>query len=773
MIMATIKKIILGFLGLLFSAPGIAQKIELKGKVLDRSSREPLVSALIKVKNTSLYTLSDENGDFSVQFDKKASYLVSASYIGYKEETKRINLNTARTVEFLMESNLQLQEVVITSDIADEKVKSLAMGVEKLTAVEIKRMPALMGEVDVIKAIQLLPGVQTASEGGSGYSVRGGSPDQNLILIDDAQVYNASHLLGFFSVFNNDVLSGLDLYKGDMPLKYGGRLSSLLEVRTKSKQPEKFKGTGGLGLISSRLTLECPIGEKTSFLIGGRRSYADLFLKLSSNKSLRESAVYFYDLNLKLTHRFSNKDIVDISSYYGKDIFDAQPGKFYYGNLASSMSWRHIYSDVLSSKISLNISGYDYGLESKLEGAQAMWKSNIADYKLRVDMLHNISDLWNMSYGLAGTIHRFKPGMVTLSDTDTDFEVEGSNALEHTLYFSNEQKLSDVFSIKYGARLNVFQNIGKATVFDYDEKYEVADSTVYKKGEIYNTYTVVEPRVGFVYQTGESSSVKGNYVRNTQFIQLANNSASGSPLDVWFSASPNIKPQIVDMVSAGYFRNLNDNMYETSLELYYKWQDNVIDFAEHAGLILNDKLEGEVRTGKGKSYGAELMVRKNKGQLTGFFNYTLSRAERTIPEINGGKTFLSPYDKTHSVNMVANYALSKKHAVSAIWVYATGNPTTYPSGSFGIGGEYFPIYSGRNEYRRPDYHRLDLSYTYTPNPDSKKRWRSEWIFSLYNAYSKKNPWIIMYSQNEDTGTPYAEMMYLFGIVPSISYNFKF
>ncbi|MDR2774691.1 MAG: TonB-dependent receptor [Tannerella sp.] len=762
-----------------FFFTGVAQKIELKGRVIDRSTNEPLASALIKVKEVSLATLSGEDGNYSILFDKGGVYVISVSYVGFGEVSKKIDLHRSQTVDFILDNNTQLDEVLVTSTAPDERVKSLNMGVEKLSAVEIKRMPALMGEVDIIRAIQFLPGVQTTSEGGTGFSVRGGSPDQNLILLDNTTVYNASHLMGFFSIFNNDVLSGIDLYKGDMPLKYGGRLSSLLEVRTKNDHPEQITATGGIGLIFSRLTLEGPVGENTSWLLGGRRSYADLFLKLLSDEALRKSSIYFYDFNAKLTHRFSNRDIVDINGYYGKDKFGAEPGDFQYGNGAASMSWRHVYSDMLSSKVSFNISDYDYGLQSKLESAKAMWESSITDYMLRVDMTHSISEKWNLTYGLSSILHRFRPGFVKM-DTSSGgeaasikYEVEGSNALEHSVYLSNEQKFSEKLSVKYGARLSAFQNIGKAMVYRYSENYRITDSLVYKPGEIYNTYVAVEPRLGFVLHLSGNSSLKGNYLHNVQFMQLANNSASGSPLDVWFPASPNIKPQVLDMFSAGYFRNLADNMYETSVELYYKNQENVIDFAEHANLMLNKKLEGEVRTGKGKAYGIEFMIRKNKGRLTGFVNYTLSRSERTIPGVNKGKTYLSPYDKTHNFNIVTNYELSKKCSFSLIWVYATGNPTTYPSGRFEIDGEYFPIYSGRNEYRYPDYHRMDMSFTYIPRPDSKKRWRGEWNFSLYNAYGKKNPWMITYSQNEDTGIPYAEMMYLFGVVPSVTYNFKF
>jgi len=749
-----------------------AQKIEVKGRITERSTGEPLEGAVVRIKETRQNAVADVNGYYSVSIAQKGDYTVSASYIGFNTETRKINLQAAQTVDFQMENNVVLAEVVVSSTASDERVKSLSMGVERLTALEIKQMPALMGEVDVLKAIMLLPGVQTASEGGSGYSVRGGSPDQNLILLDNTTVYNPSHLLGFFSVFNNDVLSGVDLYKGDLPLRYGGRLASLLEVRTKDSYPEKLKGEGGIGLISSRLTLEGPIGGKTSWLVGGRRSYADLFLKLSSEAALRRSSVYFFDLNGKLTHRVSQRDLIDFNAYYGKDNFSADVGKFFYGNGVASLSWRHILNETLSSRLSVNTTQYDYGLESKLEGAQATWTSNISDYMLRLDLTHSINDLWNMTYGLSSIYHRFQPGHASMPGV-VDYKVDGSNALEHGLYFSNEQKLSESIAVKYGARLSVFQNIGKKTVYRYDEDYLPSDSTTYGVGEVYNTYYGFEPRVGFVWRTGESSSVKGNYVHNVQFMQLANNSASGSPLDVWFPVSPNIRPQVADMYSAGYFHNLQEDMYELSAEAYYKSQRNVIDFAEHANLLLNNHIEAEVRTGKGQAYGLELMARKNRGTLTGFINYTLSRSERTIPEVNGGKTYLSPYDKTHSLNVVATYKLSDKFSLSAIWMYATGNPTTYPSGRFEIDGDYYPIYSGRNEYRRPDYHRLDLSLTYIPRRNANRRWQGEWNVSLYNAYNKKNPWMITYNQDDDNGVPYAEMLYLFGIVPSITYNFKF
>ena len=671
-----------------------------------------------------------------------------------------------------LKDTVKLREVVISGQKSDKNVSSVDMGVEKLSIKAIKKMPALMGEVDIIKAIQLLPGVQPTSEGSSGFSVRGGSPDQNLILLDNTTVYNPSHMMGFFSIFNNDVISGLELYKGDIPIKHGGRLSSLLDVQTKEDRATRFSGSGGLGLISSRLMLEGPVGENTSWLVSGRRSYADLFLKLSNDESINSAILYFYDLNVKISHKFSNRDRLSLNGYYGKDAFGAAPGEFKYGNGAASLTWLHVFSDKLYGKFSLNATSYDYGMATKLDGIKMNWNASMFDWMLRADFSHTLNDMFHLNYGLTSTWHRINPGLVVSPLMSNDYDVENAYAFENTLYLSNEQEITDALTVKYGLRWSVFQNIGPGTLYHYDNNHQVQDSVRYGSGEIYNTYSTFEPRLGLVYKLDKNSSVKANYAHNVQFMQLANNSASGSPMDVWFLANPNVKPQQVNMFSAGYFRNFKNDMFEASAEVYYKDLRNVIDFADHAKLILNTHLEGEVRSGTGKAYGIELMLRKTAGRLTGFTNYTLSRSERTIPEINNGKTYLAPYDKTHVFNMVMNYEISPKINISANWVFATGNPTTYPTGRMNIAGEYFPIYSGRNEYRMPNYDRLDFSLNYIPHPASKKKWRSEWNFSLYNAYGRKNAWIISYKQ-EEGNPPVAEMTYLFGVIPSITYNFKF
>jgi hypothetical protein len=730
------------------------------------------MEAVVFVKGANpVHATTDEEGAYALSL-KKGTYKLVASYLGYHQKEITVHADRDQTVDFELDMNTLLNEVQVSARAADQKVASVQMGLEELSAREIKRMPALMGEVDVLKAIQLLPGVQTVAEGSSGFSVRGGSPDQNLILIDNTTVYNASHLLGFFSVFNNDILSGVSLYKGDIPLKHGGRLSSLLDVQTRNDQPERFQGTGGIGLISSRLMLEAPLGEKTSWMIGGRRSYADLFLKLSKEEALRQSSVYFYDLNLKVTHRLTDNDRLELNGYYGEDHFGASMGEFHYGNGAGSLLWSHVFSDKLFSKTSLNVTNYDYGLVSRLDNAKARWVSSIADWMLRLDFSQPLGNLWNLTYGASATLHRFNPGVVTMEGYE-GIRKDRNTAMEYNLYLSNEQTFSEHFSIKYGLRGSLFQNIGKATVPRYDEQYEITDTLVYAQGETYHTASALEPRAGLTWKLTHASSIKMNYAHNVQFIQLANNSASGSPLDVWFTTGPNIRPQHVDLYSAGYFRNMKDDTFEASVELYYKNMSNVIDFAEHATLLMNPHLDGQVRSGTGRAYGIEWMLRKNSGALTGFINYTLSRSERTVPGVNRGKTYLAPYDKTHAVNLVANYEFSPGWNLSAVWIYATGNPTTYPSGRFEISGEYFPIYSGRNEYRRPDYHRLDLSVNFIPHPHSRKRWHGEWNLSLFNAYGKKNAWMISYDQDADTGRPYAEMLYLFGIVPSITYNFKF
>ncbi|MDR3220137.1 MAG: TonB-dependent receptor [Dysgonamonadaceae bacterium] len=744
-------RLILSFFLLFITQVSFAQMRTIRGSISDSDSGTSLAGASILVVETKDKTISDKNGTYHLSLPE-GNFTLRFTYVGYENKDIKIGRDSESVQNIVLRPGNLLKEVTISALRKDHNISNLTMGTERLSIEEIRLLPAIMGEVDILKTLQLLPGVQSVSESSNGFSVRGGSPDQNLIVLDNTVVYNPSHQMGFFSAFNNDIISGVELYKGHFPSRQGGRLSSLLEVKTRDIMPEKFNGTGGIGLISSRLMAEGPLGEKVSWVAAARRTYADLFLFLSSDKDLRGARLYFYDLNGKMTYRFSTKDKLELNIYNGLDKMGVSLGSFDYGNTAASLTWSRAFRDDLFGKFSLHFTDYHYALASNLNEMDVSWKSGIGDWTFRSDFQQEINDLWNLSYGFTGIFHQFTPGEISMKGLNlNDYIIPGNEAFETGVYLSNEQKFSDRFAVKYGLRFSSFSN----------------------KGSNEHTYTALEPGLGFVWRLTESSSVKANYSHNSQYMQLANNSSAGSPLDIWFSASSTIKPQEVHLFSTGYFKNFAENDYESSVELYYKNLKNVIDFREHADLLMNQQLENEVRTGTGKAYGIEMMLRKNTGRLTGFVNYTLSRSERNIPEVNNGKTYLAPFDKTHVVNVVATYNFSKKINASAIWVFATGTPTTYPVGRFEVNGEYFPIYSGRNEYRRPNYDRLDLSLNYIPNPNSKKKWKGEWNLSLYNVYNRKNPWAIIYQQDDDTGIPYAEKLYLFGIVPSITYNFKF
>lgn len=687
--------------------------------------------------------------------------------------------------DFRTDRRIDIETITISTRPPDFNVSSTQMGVQILDIERIRSLPALLGEVDVIKAIQMMPGVQMTSEGGSGFSVRGGSPDQNLVLLDDAVVYNPSHLMGFFSVFNNDFVSSAELYKGDMPSRYGGRLSALLAVNTLDRQPKRFSGTGGIGLISSRLMLEGPIGGNTSWHVAARRSYADVFIPLAGKyvaEDAKGATLYFYDVNAKLTHRFKNKkDMLQAAGYYGGDAFGMKKlGKINYGNGAASLTWRHRYNDRFLSYLNFTFTDYTYKMRSNMATFDGSWYSGIRDFGLSLDFEHDAHRHANLTYGLSATYRKITPGDAKLGNISNLNIPLSSNVLEYTAYLSNEQSLGRRVTLRYGVRATVFQNMGESVVYRWDENFNETGSTRYGRGRIYHTSVAAEPRVGVVVRTGPNSSVKASYAYNAQFMQLANNSASGSPLDVWFTAGPNIKPQRSHLASVGYFQNLRDNMFALSAELYYKDMRNVIDFKDGASLALNGKLDGEVRTGRGASYGLEVSAAKERGAWTGFVNYTLSRSTRTIAGINGGRTYSAPFDKTHSVNVSLAWKISPAVEVALSWVYSTGNPTTLPVGKYTIpDGDSDPsndtvvaVYSARNAYRLPDYHRMDFSVTWHPPHKSRRRWRGEWNLSVYNVYNKKNPWMVTYEQNAG-GVSYAEMVYLFGVVPSITYNFKF
>ncbi|MGC9375679.1 MAG: TonB-dependent receptor [Bacteroidales bacterium] len=755
-----------------------ATKYTLSGHITDESGEE-LIGATIYVKSLKTGTVTNAYGFYSLTIPKN-SYQIIYSYVGYETQIKKVELNQNLRINIVLkEQSKTLNEVVITAERKDANVAKAEMSTMKIQAQEIKKIPAFMGEVDVIKAIQLMPGVQSASEGSSGFNVRGGDAGQNLILLDEATVYNASHLMGFFSVFNNDAIKDVKLYKGDIPAAYGGRLSSLLDIRMKDGNNKEFHANGGIGTVSSRLTLESPIvKDKGAFIISGRRSYADLMLMFSSDEDIRKNQLYFYDLNLKGNYKINDKDRIYLSWYMGRDVFDYDDlFGFSWGNKTFTLRWNHLFSEKLFSNFSVILSDYDYEIGQNSEEQGFIWSSDLNDIKFTADYTYYPNTRNTIRFGVTGTMHHFNPGLAKGVGNQTmynELKMPESNALEWAGYLSNEWKLNKKTTINIGLRGTIFQNMGKATVYNFDENYEKIDSTVYSSGEIYNTFWGLEPRVNFKYSINDRSSVKGNYSRTKQFIHLASNSTAGSPLDIWIPSSPNINPQIADQFAVGYFRNFFEDALETSIEAYYKNMDNQIDFRDHAQLLLNPEIEGEFRTGYAWSYGLEFLIRKQTGKFTGWISYTLSKAERKIPEINQGKVYPASYDKPHNMAIVASYDFSKKLNAAANWVYSTGNPVTFPVGRYEYGNMIVPIYSDRNDYRLPDYHRLDLSVTYKFGVDKTRGLRSELNLSIYNVYNRKNTWMLFFSQDdEDPNITIAEKVYLFPILPSITYNFYF
>jgi hypothetical protein len=754
-------------------------KVVLSGYVRDQSNGEMLIGVTIFCSELKTGALTNLYGFYSLSLPA-GHYKIRYSYVGFNTQEKELQLDKNLTLDInLQPAESRLGEVVIIGKRTDENVRAPEMSLVKMDIKTIRKVPALLGEIDVIKVLQLLPGVQSTSEGSTGFSVRGGSADQNLIILDEATIHNASHMLGFFSVFNNDAIKDVTLYKGDIPAAYGGRLSSLLDVRMKDGNSKKFGITGSVGTVSSKLTLEGPIvKDRTTFLVSARRTYADLFLPFARDKNVRENKLYFYDLNFKVAHVINENNRLYLAGYAGHDTFKNQFATMGFGNQIGSFRWNHLFSKKLFFNFSLIFSKYNYELGTPEGDANSFkWTSAMRDHSARFDFTHYLTEKHTLRYGATVMYHEFFPGTANglgSQSAVTEFKLPAEYAFEHSLYASDEYKVTPLLTLKYGLRFALFQNVGPGTYYHYDENNNPTDSSTFKKGDYLNTYSSLEPRMAFTYMVNEVSSVKGSYSHTAQFLTLAQNSTAGTPLDIWFPATPNVKPQLCDQVGIGYFHNLKKNMYEVSAEVYYKNFRNVIDFRDHAMLLLNPYLEGELRIGKGYSYGVETMLRKNEGQLTGWICYTYSRSFRIIPGINDGNRYNAPYDKPHAVNFVANYDISKRVTASATWVYATGLPVTFPTGRAIVGNAIIPIYSNRNAYRMPDYHRLDLSVSLKGKDKPGKKWRGEWNLSVYNAYNRHNAWSINFTQDsKDPNITYAEKTYLFAIIPALTYNFKF
>ena len=743
------------------------QKFTISGTIRDKASGEELIGAVISVKelvNTGI--AANEYGFYSLTLPA-GKYTLKASFIGYEEKLQTIDLDKNLKIDWNLEDGKLLQEVVVKATKEDDNITKTAMGTEKLDVKEISKLPVLFGEKDVLKTLQLLPGIKSAGEGNSGFYVRGGSADQNLILLDEAPVYNASHLLGFFSTFNSDAIKDATIIKGNSPSQYGGRLSSVLDVRMREGNDKEFQTSGGIGLISSRLSVEGPIQkEKSSFMISGRRTYADLFLKASPD--FKDTDLYFYDLNAKANYRINENNRVFVSGYFGRDKLGfGDTFGVDWGNKTGTLRWNSIINAKWFSNTSLIYSDYSYQFKISGNGNEFTNKSQIKDWNFKQEFQYfpNTKNSWRI--GLNSIYHNIQPGSIV---TEGGEEKDGKKAWENAIYANNTFSASPKLSIDYGIRLSSWSILGGN--YNIYNKGIKTDSVKLADNSIGKTYFNVEPRLAFNFILNPRSSIKLGYARNTQNLHLLSNSTSSNPTDQWVGSSYNIKPEVSDQVSLGYFRNFADNNYEFSAETYYKTLQNQVDYKNGADINTAPDVESELLYGKGRAYGLELLLKKKSGRFTGWLSYTLSRTERQIDGINDGNWYAAKQDRTHDISVVGMYQLTTKWSLAGTFIYYTGNAVTFPSGKYNIAGNTTYYYTERNGYRMPAYHRLDISATY--ERPRKGKFQSSWNFSVYNLYGRENAYTISFEDNKtDPARTSTIQTSLFKWVPSVTYNFKF
>ncbi|WP_448697568.1 TonB-dependent receptor domain-containing protein [Mucilaginibacter sp. AW1-3] len=772
-------KILIFFVLSLFTITAYAQKKQIiSGTVKDAATGETLLGASIRIKelpntgtitnNYGFYSLSAPDGQYTLLF----------TYIGYEAAAMPLSLHKSQTINITLNSKSNLQEVVIGGNRPNnEQIASPQMGVEKLNMAQINQVPVVLGEKDILKTITLMPGVKSGGEGNSGFYVRGGASDQNLILLDEATVYNASHLFGFFSTFNSDAIKGVDIYKGGMPSEYGGRLSSVLDIKMNDGNNKDFTVQGGLGLISSRLKVEGPIvKDKGSFMVSARRTYIDLFLKASKDSTLRGSSLYFYDLNAKANYHFDEKNVLYLSGYFGKDILGLKDlFGTNWGNSTGTVRFNHIFSNKLFSNTSLVFSNYNYVIESFQSASSFKATSSITDFNLKEDLQYTVSNEHHFKFGINVLHHSISPGDIT-TDASSSFNsrsVEKRYGYENAAYVSDDWKVTDKLSVLYGVRASWFSLIGPGTFNTYDAAGNTVSSITYASGASVRNYFNLEPRLSAGYQLNDVSSVKLSYNRNTQNIHLLTNSTTSSPTDLYVMSSNNIKPEIADQVAAGWYRNFKDNLFELSAEVYYKWLQNQIDYKDGAQLIVNSNVESQLTFGSGRTYGIELFLKKKYGRINGWIGYTFSRAENKFPAINHGSYYPARQDRTHDLSVVGIYQLNKRWSFSGSFIYQTGSAVTYPTGKYDIGGATTFSYSERNGYRKPNNNRVDLGATLEGK--EHKKYHSSWNFSVYNIYGHDDPYTITFRDSKTVpNTTEAAQTSIFATpIPSVTWNFKF
>jgi len=753
------------------------KKYTISGFVKDAKTGEELIGATVVIKEIQATgTATNAYGFYSITIPE-GKYTVTAQFVGYQSKAVEINLTQSVKQDYTLEEKASvLTEVVVSGERKDDNVTNTQMGVDKINIKEIENIPVIFGEKDVLKTLSLTPGIKSAGEGNSGFYVRGGTADQNLILLDEATVYNASHLLGFFSVFNSDAIKDITFYKGTQPAEFGGRLSSVLDIKMQDGNDKKFGVEGGIGIISSRLKVEGPIKKnKGSFTVSGRRTYADLFLKLSKDTSINKSRLYFYDINAKANYELGSKDKLFLSGYFGRDVLGL--GSRFgidWGNATATLRWNHLYSDKVFSNTAVIFSNYNYKIHLELPTTKARIISRLQDWNVKQDYQYFINAKNTIKFGFNSVYHKIIPGVVTRESDSTIHQLNLSNkySWENAIYVSHIFKPNSLFSIEYGLRLSSFSAMGPGDFYSYDALGNTTDTLSFTKWHFVKTFFNPEPRVTMDYILTEKSSIKAAYSRNVQNLHLISNSTTDNPTDMWIPSSNNVKPEIADQVSLGYFRNFRNNMFELSGEVYYKFMQNQIDYKDGAQTSLNENVESQLLFGKGRAYGMELFFKKKFGKITGWVGYTLSRTEKKIEGINNGSYYPAKQDRTHDVSIVGMYQISKKWNISATWVYYTGNAVTFPSGKYEVAGQVVNYYTERNGYRMPAYHRLDIGATW----QIRKNLKSEQSLNIscYNVYGRENAYMINFQQdpNDPTKTQ-AVQTTLFRWVPSLTYNFKF
>jgi hypothetical protein len=776
-----------------FISTSAQEKFTLNGKISEEKSNETLIGVSIYFPEAQTGATTNEYGFYSITLPK-GTYQIIISYLGFTTISETILLSENITKNFSLAEALEnLDEIVITENVEKLNIQTPQMSVNRLMASTIREIPVVLGEADIIKAITLLPGVTNAGEGSSGFNVRGGSVDQNLILLDEAIIYNSSHLFGFFSVFNPDAIKDLKLYKGGIPARYGGRVSSVLDIYQKEGNSKEFHANGGIGIVSSRLLVEGPLKkDQGSFLLAGRSSYAHLFLPLFDNNNI----AYFYDLNTKLSYKLNNKNNIYLSGYFGRDVFRIEDTfENTYGNSVLNFRWNHLFSNKLFSNLSLIYSDYYYDL--KLNFVEFDWVSGIQNFNLKYDLKHYITNTFKLQYGLNSIYYKFNPGEIkpTVETSGINpFKLTDKYAFENAIYIDAEHKVSNKLAISYGLRfssflrlgqneLNVYEN-NQPVLFNEDfkiyEKAEPIETESFRRNEVIANFFNIEPRFSLAFQVNTTTSFKASYNRMSQYLHLLSNTSSPTPLDVWTPSGKYIKPQLLDQFAVGYFKNFRDNSYSLEVESFYKTVKNRIDYIDGADLIANNAIEQVILNGQARAYGLEVLIKKSEGRFKGWLAYTLSKSEqqtkgRTPTElgINNGNWYNTPYDKTHDVSFTGSYELNNKWKFSTNFLFQTGQPATFPNGQYLYNGISIPNYNSRNSDRLPSYNRLDFSATYTPKPLKNKGLQSYWVFGIYNIYDRKNAASISFGQNSDTKVNEATRLSIFGIVPSISYNFKF